>query len=56
MTHIIEPHGGILCDLLIHGKQRIQIKTESIHSKGIAIDNGDISDEATTKTDQKKSK
>ena len=32
------------------------IKTECLHSKEIAIDDRDISDTATSKTDRKKSK
>ena len=44
MTHIIEPHGGKLCDLLIHGKQGIQIRTESIHLPSLTLNDRQLCD------------
>lgn len=44
MTHIIEPHGGTLCDLLVPGKQGNQIRTESIHLPSLTLNDRQLCD------------
>ena len=37
MAQLIEPHGGTLCDLLIHGKNLEHYKKDSIHLQSITL-------------------
>ena len=30
MTNLIEPHGGTICDLLVHGKNQKKLQTKDL--------------------------
>ena len=44
MTQLIEPHGGILCDLLIQGEKLNQLKKDSLHLESLTLNDRQLCD------------
>jgi sulfate adenylyltransferase len=44
MTQLIEPHGGILCDLLIQGEKLNQLKKDSLHLESVILNDRQLCD------------
>jgi len=44
MTQLIEPHGGILCDLLIQGEKLNQLKKDSLHLESLILNDRQLCD------------
>ena len=44
MAQLIEPHGGTLCELLIHGKSLEDFKKDSIHLQSITLNDRQLCD------------
>ena len=44
MAQLIEPHGGILCDLLIQGEKLNQLKKDSLHLESLTLNDRQLCD------------
>ena len=44
MTQLFEPHGGILCDLLIQGEKLNQLKKDSLHLESLTLNDRQLCD------------
>ena len=44
MPHLIEPHGGVLCDLLVQGMQLDKLREESLNFPSLTLNDRHLCD------------